>query len=121
LSTKVAVEATAQSVEHWERMIGWAREQDPDGYPDHTRMEQEIGEDWFSESCPLCQHFLHSDYLCDGCPLQAVFGYCSDLSALNAWQDVRYSRTWGEWLEAAEVMLLQLKVALKLLKEASNA
>jgi len=121
-STKEAIQATQQSADHWGRMIEWVKRQDPEWTADYHYMEIEIGESWYSEDCPLCEHFLHySDVPCDGCPLRVVFGQCIDPLALNAWSDVRWSRTWGEWLEAAEVMLFQLETTLKLLKEASDA
>lgn len=98
-------------------MIRWAREQDPDGYPHYSCMEEEIGESWFSDDCPLCRRFLHeANATCRNCPLRIIFGCCSDPSALNAWSEIRQSLTWSEWLEAAEVMLAQLKAVLKLLK-----
>jgi len=119
--TKETIQATQQSVDHWERMIEWVKQQDPRGYPDYSYMEQEIGEDWYSDSCPLCKRFSLPDVPCKDCPLGDIFGLCNDPLALNAWPSVRWSRTWGEWLEAAEVMLFQLETVLKLLKEASDA
>ncbi|RLC80938.1 MAG: hypothetical protein DRJ03_20790 [Chloroflexi bacterium] len=118
--TKEAIQATQQSIDHWERMIEWVKRQDPEGIPSYQRMELEIGEDWYSESCPLCQCFSLPDVPCKDCPLGDVFGFCNNPAALNAWPNVRWSRTWGEWLEAADVMLLQLETVLELLKEASD-
>ena len=114
--TKETIQATQQSVDHWKRMIEWAREQHPRSPTDYLCMMAEIGEDWYSGSCPLCKYFLRPDTSCSECPLKTVFGHCDDPQALNAWSDIRRSRTWGEWLEAAEVMLFQLETVLKLLK-----
>jgi len=120
-ATKEAIQATQQSVDHWKRTIEWAREQYPKSPTDYLYMTAEIGEDWYSGSCPLCKCFLQPDTSCSECPLKAVFGRCDDPLAVNAWPDIRRSRTWSEWLEAAEVMLFQLETVLKLLKEADNA
>jgi len=118
--TKEAIQTTQQPIDHWKRMIERAESQDPGRITDYYYMEIEIGENWYSEDCPLCKHFLY-ETVCGNCPLRVVFGLCSDPSALNAWSNVRWARTWGEWLEAAEVMLFQLETVLKLLKEADNA
>jgi len=119
-ATKEAIQATQQSVDHWKRMIEWVKQQNPEWITDYHYMEIEIGESWYSEDCPLCEHFLY-ETVCGNCPLRVVFGQCTDHSALNAWSNIRWARTWAEWLEAAEVMLLQLETVLKLLKEADNA
>jgi len=121
-SAKEAIQAIQQSIDHWKRMIGWAESQDPTEAAEHRRMEDELHESWYSDDCPLCKRFLlGSDELCEECPLRVVFGSCSDSHAMNAWLSVRWARTWDEWLEAAEVMLLQLETILKLLKEVEDA
>ncbi len=115
--TKETIQATQQSIDHWKRMIEWAESQDPTEVAEHHRMEQEIAESWYSDDCPLCKRFLLGpDEPCEGCPLRVAFGNCSDSHAMNAWPNIRWARTWDEWLEAAEVMLLQLETVLKLLK-----
>ncbi len=120
--TKETIQATQQSIDHWKRMIEWAESQDPTEVAEHHRMEQEIAESWYSDDCPLCKRFLQgSDELCEECPLRVVFGNCSDLLTANAWSDVRWARTWDEWLEAADVTLLQLETVLKLLKGGDDA
>lgn len=110
-----------ESVEHWERMIEWASQRDPEEQVSACLMKILLQEDWYSRSCPLCRRFLFlGDGDCSDCPLRAVFGECDNPCSLNAWIDVAKAETWGEWLEAAEVMLLQLKVILKLLKEGGD-
>ncbi len=120
--TKETIQATQQSMDHWKRMIEWVSQQDPEWITDYHYMEVEIGESWYSEDCPLCEHFLlDPDAPCNDCPLRVVFGQCIDPLALNAWPNVRWARTWDEWLEAADVMLFQLETVLKLLKEVEDA
>ncbi len=106
------------SIDHWKEMIEWAQQRDPREPISVACMKILVGSDWYSGSCPLCRWFLHfGDGECEGCPLHAVFGDCDSPHAMNAWIDVARARDWGEWLEAAEVMLFQLETVLKLLKE----
>jgi len=115
---KEVLEATANSIDHWERMINWAKIQDPNKPVKALDMLKEIKEDWSSYGCPLCQTFFHltDDDLCKYCPLRVIFGSCNKKQEMNAWQDVSNAKTWGEWLESAEVMLQQLQTVFQIIK-----
>jgi len=120
MSLKEVLEATANSIDHWKKMINWAKTQIPDQRVTGWKMFKEIKETWSSDDCPLCQAFFHldvTDYdLCKHCPLRVIFGSCNKKQEMNAWQDVSNAKTWGEWLEAAEVMLQQLQATLSIIK-----
>jgi len=110
-------EALMDSIMHWEEMIEWVKQQPPTEEPSTGLMESEIQQDWYAESCSLCQlcNINEYDIPCFACPLANVFGNCCDQEAMNAWLNVRHACSWKEWLEAAEIMLEQLKVALMFL------
>jgi len=105
-----------ESIEHWVKMLEWGRKQNPSRTVLRFQMEAEIGESWYAGSCPLCRHFRRLDAPCKKCPLADVFGKCDDSLSMNAWSDVSKARYWGEWVESAEVMVEQLKVVFKLLR-----
>jgi len=117
---KEVLEATAQSIEHWEKMINWAKTQMPNEAVTVGKMFEKIKEVWSSDDCPLCQTFFHlniDDYdLCKHCPLRVIFGSCNKKQEMNAWQDVSNAKTWGEWVESAEVMLQQLQAVFQIIK-----
>ena len=103
-----------ESIEHWVRMLEWAKKQDPSRHVRFIQMISEIGEDWYSDSCPLCRRF-RSDAR-KKCPLEVVFGCCDNSLSMNVWKDVSRAGCWGEWVACAGVMVEQLKTVFKLYK-----
>lgn len=105
--------AITRSVEHWERMIEWAKTQRPYGDVRYSRMDDEIGEGWFSVDCSLCiMYYIPKEKImnppavstCGACP---VTPDCFDKESL--WVKVNSTRNWKEWIPAAEDMLNYLK------------
>ena len=107
-------EAIVASIEHWERMIKWAEEQDPGARPMSLEMIRGIGKRWTGQYCPLCQwaaEISQSSHhrTCTVCTLWRTYGLCENSGSANAWSDVNRARSWGEWLVHARRMLVQLK------------
>lgn len=121
-------EVIQETVLHWERMLVFAKKQDPDEWADKGLMLEEIGEDWFGQSCPLCleaerERKIDIQYKkafnlqitkleiwdCEYCLLAKVFGRCLKGNANNFWSFVERSKTWGEWAINAEKFILQIK------------
>ncbi len=115
---ELAKRATAHSIKHWKRMIGWAEKENPKKPVNTTLMRLALHEDWYAGGCLLCNFFMREKGReCNGCPLYIVFGACASEWTMNAWKNVAKAESWGEWVEAAEVMLEQLNTVLMLLGE----
>lgn len=101
------------SIEHWERMIRWAKKQDIGAKVLPLTMEDEIDDSWYAPYCPLCKMFLDGE--CEECPLYRRYGRCDDdvFEPEPAWVGVERSETWGDWTKNASVMLTQLKSLLE--------
>ena len=105
------------SVEHWEEMIKWVKEQPKVDVVSSMLMMREIGVAWGSRDCSLCSPFNELDFggECPDCPLEEKYGNCCDKdeegeeSTENAWNQVDEAETWDEWLQHAKVMLEQLE------------
>lgn len=109
-------EATRESILHWEGMIDWVRTQQPNSNSEPYKMEHAIGTNWYSRHCALCNYCQdiadenpEIDEYCSICPLGEKFGKCSGANIMNAWRTVNTANTWEQWLEGAEVLLMQLK------------
>ena len=96
-------EAVRLSINHWRRMIRWAKKQDQRGYADVQLMLDDIKDDWFSAHCSLCK------LGCPNCPLDEKYGNCNVRHSDNQWYNVIESLTWGAWVKNAELLLEQLK------------
>lgn len=105
------IEAIKASIEHWQRMIAWAKEQPYGQEPDSEKMKRAIGEKWFTADCSLCKVFKsHYNGDCRPCPLHDSRQY--HWVCCNEWVDVNNSETWGGWVTEAEHLLWKLKVVL---------
>ena len=110
--------AIDRSIRHWERMIKWAKKQKKSllvsGY-DNPDMETEIGEYWNAYYCNLCKAFKtkEGDELCFNnkiyCPLADKYGECGVRGSENNFLRVHNSKTWGQWVYNANIMLKQLQ------------
>ena len=122
---KKIIKALEKSIEHWSRMIAWAKTKDPiDEHFDFEFMEKEIKESPGSKYCSLCQLFKASCYKCINavtvvvCPLLSI--------SIDDWDDERnccdeYSAIcdtidYEEFITAANKMLARLKRELKRVK-----
>jgi hypothetical protein len=103
--------ARRDAVNHWKRMINWAKKQHPKATPNQTIMEQEIGESWEGKYCVLCSYSLAIADSCGKCPLYKKYGSC-DYDPRNAYGDVSdrmESPNWKQWVVNAERLLKQLE------------
>jgi len=96
-------QAIRESIAHWERMIAWVKTQPKRKEPDDIKMTNQIGENWYSDYCPLCSLYHEGGEPCTRCPLHIKWG------SKIAWFLVDISPTWDEWLRHARKMLRQLK------------
>jgi hypothetical protein len=113
-STRKVIEKT---LKHYDEMIEWAKGQKPRGWPDRWRMKDEIKQNWFDMSCPLCKAFY--SYLsggCGECPLVSRYGNCTDGSSKNAWLKMYFSTTWKSWIRHATRMREQIESLLEEVK-----
>lgn len=96
--------AIKESIQHWKRMLKWAKKQPPRQNADDGNMYKAIRESWFDDSCSLCQeHVLR----CKECEL----GDCEDSNGV--WRKVDTSYTWLTWCKNAELMIKRLEGLLK--------
>lgn len=93
-----------ESIQHWKRMLKWAKKQPSRAYISSLRMRDEIWETWFSDDCPLCREYKME---CNQCKL----GDCDNPK--SCWGKVYNSRTWGIWCKNAELMIKRLEGLLK--------
>ena len=114
MACELKLKLIEESIEHWERMLEWAKKQDPSRHVHFIQMISEIGEDWYADSCPLCRRFRSDAH--KKCPLEIVFGCCDNSLSMNVWKDVSRAGCWGEWVDCAEIMVEQLKTVFKLYK-----
>lgn len=81
---------------HYDKMIEWAKKQNPGDKPEPDLMYSDIGEDWYGEHCPYCQKYSNDD--CEGrCPLSGNNLCCNGL-----WDKMNESETWEQWVGYAK-------------------
>ncbi len=96
---KSIAELKILTIEHYERMIKWAEKQDGRERICPTKMEIEIGENYFGDSCPFCEEFHGESYGCGCCPLKKNENVtCCD----DRWSELYNSKRWGEWIRNAK-------------------
>lgn len=103
-----------KAIDHYDRMIGWAAEQDPDesisGERGFVGMRISLGEVWEAQDCIYCVTFRccnRTDIITQKtpCPLyKKYFGCCAGL-----WSKLNNSKTWAEWIENAKVVKQYIK------------
>jgi hypothetical protein len=96
-------EAIDQSIEHWERMIRFAKTQPLKEEPKEYLIYKALQEDWHDDDCALCRE--NED--CSTCPLPLLNECCDDEG--STWDKVDHSKTWEEWLNWAYIMLDNLE------------
>lgn len=95
--TKEYVELLNEAIQHYERMIEWARAKDPDSRMHHLTMYKELKESWLDEHCVLCNKFEY----CYGCPIYERNAQCKNCFN-TPWQEMNDATNCGEWLIHAE-------------------
>lgn len=93
-----------RTINHYNKMIEWAKTQDPLGVPTLKYMKQAIGEHWYGNHCPVCS--FHKG-VCSECIIHYYEGV--DDCTGTPWIDMDNASTWKEWLEHAQDELLFLK------------
>jgi hypothetical protein len=83
-------------IEHYERMIAWAKTQNPIDYCSFRNMETALDESWSGVYCLLCNFYKD----CPLCPVGKRTGKfnCNE----TPWQLLNRAQNWEEWLLAAE-------------------
>lgn len=99
------------SIDHWLRMIKWVETQGKYDLADKEKMRLAIGEEWSGDFCQLCRTYTIRT-TCDECPLYKRYGGCSSSNKSAWWRACRAS-TWEKWLDAAQLMVKQLRSCLK--------
>jgi hypothetical protein len=98
--------AIEKSIEHWEKMIAWAKTQNPEDKVSKDLMLEKIGENTCGDYCLLCQYFeCYVD--APTCPLHLANHGCNDGD--SPWRRVISSPTWNIWIERSNKMLKALK------------
>jgi len=90
-----------EALDHYDRMIKWAKTQNSGGAPDVQIMEKELKESWFGGDCPYCKeyNFCMSS---KRCPLLAnnnekLCNFCCG----GLWMELAISSTWKKWIKNA--------------------
>jgi len=110
---KRTINAIKNSIEHWKRMIKWAKKQNKEHSVYQFSMKKIIKESWFTDDCKLCIKFKSDLRGCGDCPLDEKYGRCTNSNSGNAWSKVNASKKWGMWVKKAEIMLKQLESLLE--------
>lgn len=86
-------------LDHYDRMIAWAKTQNPNSTCHRNIMEFSIRECWSGEYCSLCDIYQKA-IPCILCPVSIKSGkfFCEE----TPWKDMARAETWKEWLVAAE-------------------
>lgn len=104
-------QAVKDSVAHWERMIAWARAQEPDSSYSSYEMQDDIGESPTGSFCALCEVCYDSttedETSCEGCPCPR----CDDFE--SPWKTARHSPTYKEFVVNATEMKCVLESLLE--------
>ena len=98
-----------KSIDHWKKMIKWAKKQVPHEMVAHWKMKQSLKEAWFANDCWLCYVYLDDDVCSNKCPLYKEYGRCGSDCSRNYWRKVVISSNWGNWVKNAKTFLKQLK------------
>ena len=95
-----------ESIDHWNRMLKWAKKQRSKAHPESYFMEEVIGESWYGDHCPLCNKYRTMD-CCGDCPLSIAGHECGYTN--SPWWKVFDSDTWGKWCKNAKRMIKVLE------------
>jgi hypothetical protein len=85
-----------KAIDHYDRMIAWAKTQKPRTYPNINLMLSEIKEDWTYTSCSYCLKYPTPG--CNECPLSREDASC----CYGLWYEMISAKTWKTWIKRAE-------------------
>ena len=105
---ELETKAIQDSIDHWTRMIDWAKTQPQNNWTNFFRMGREIKESWYGVDCALCKIYIEE---CNKCPLYKLGNGCFNRNSI--WKKIGYSSSWKEWLYWAYRMRATLKRLLK--------
>lgn len=92
-----------KAIRHYNRMIKWAKTQNPKSKVSKKKMEKEIGESWSGRDCAYCTEYIAM--WCGGCPLRPC-GYATDYPGEVCCSGLYYkmltTSIWSSWIKAAE-------------------
>lgn len=92
-----------ETLNHYRRMIEWARFQGMDESPSSIKMQASIGEDWTQAHCAMCNAHYHvtDENTCITCP---IYKYELERCGIvgTRWHRLNKSKTWPEWILNAE-------------------
>jgi len=90
-----------KTLEHYTRMIAWAKEQDPIEFADILKMEKSLGESWDDDNCAFCTEFGNDQWR--PCPLQPIDRPCWGVNCCDGlWSDLNNTETWHDWIKVAK-------------------
>ncbi len=97
-----------KTIAHYNKMIKWAKKQNPEESTSKELMYVEIKQNWTGLSCFYCSAYYGINDKCFGrCPLSTnEDDYCCD----HLWETMDRSRTWREWIENAKKVLDYIKI-----------
>jgi hypothetical protein len=93
-----------KAIDHYDRMIKYAKTRNKRSTPDAAQMVDAIGETWGPDECAYCQKYINDP--CAKCPLhgkddplavQHVYGQCCN----GLYGKMALARTWGDWISRA--------------------
>lgn len=93
-----------QTIEHYERMIKWAKTQPEKDLSLMMTMKEHINENWSGNYCSYCKIYS-TPFSCPSCPL----GSGPDLCCFGAWGAMNSSGSWGKWVINANIVLEYIK------------
>lgn len=82
-----------RTLAHYDRMILWAKKQNPDENINHIKMLEDLKENWYCDYCPLCNEVS----TCGQCPVYKSNEKFFDCFG-TPWVKMSNSQTWKEWL-----------------------
>lgn len=103
------------AIDHYTRMIEWAKTQRQTDQALLSSMESAIKEGWYADYCPYCKYYKTGEiydfrYDCGVCPLDIAvrsrngFGP-SSLCCGRLWRRMDRSKTWKTWVKRAEKVM----------------
>lgn len=107
--SKTDNELVQECIEHWKRMIDYAKKKSSLEFVNFFYMRSELNEVPSYDDCPLCRKYRRPpQFICSlKCPLKRQFAECGHFE--NHYPLASECKTWGVWVEKAELFLKQLK------------
>lgn len=95
-----------KALKHYDRMIKYAKKQNPNDPPAFLKMLDDIGETWYHLDCTYCNIFKDNCLLCS----LSVHGSDSSSCCMGLWSYMDKSYTWKEWIGWAKLIKEYIKI-----------